>query len=133
MKGRYRWLILALPLSFTAVVVLSSCNLLASSGGAPTNLTASVPSGTIAVQLTWSAVSGSGYTYLVYRGTSSGGESGPISSSLTNTSFLDGTVQGSTTYYYVVTAVDSSGNESPWSNEASTTTPAAGTVVPTVQ
>ena len=85
---------------------------------APANLTATAGSGQIA--LSWSSSSGA-TSYNVYRGTSSGGESGtPIASGLTGTSYTDTSVSNGTTYYYEVAAVDGGGT-SGMSNQASAT------------
>jgi len=69
------------------------------------------------VVLNWSASPASGVAYKVYRSTSAGVYSTPLASSISATSYTDGTVQSGTTYYYVVTAVNS-GGESARSNES---------------
>jgi hypothetical protein len=84
---------------------------------APTDLTA-VRQGRH-IGLAWQG-SGSGVTYNLYRGSSSGGEK-LYASGLTETSAKDMGVSSGTTYYYYVTAVAPSGAESAASNEASAT------------
>lgn len=69
------------------------------------------------IDLLWDAPSASPVTisgYNVYRGNSSAGPFGKLNGStpLSDTSFDDTTVQGSTTYYYEVKSVDSNGTES---------------------
>ena len=78
------------------------------------------------VSLSWIASSSSSVVgYNIYRGTSSGG---PYSTKLTSspqpdTSFVDDSVQSSSTYYYVATAVDSDSGESVRSNQAKAVIP----------
>jgi hypothetical protein len=78
------------------------------------------------VSLSWGASSTSSVVgYNVYRGTSSGG---PYPTKLTSspqndTSFVDSSVQSSTTYFYVATAVDSDATESSFSNQAKAVIP----------
>lgn len=92
---------------------------------APTGLTATAGVGQVA--LDWTGSSGA-TSYDVYRGTSSGGESGtPVSTGLTGTSYADTGVTGGTKYYYKVSAVDSVGT-SGQSNEASATPTGATTI-----
>ena len=81
----------------------------------PTNLTAATQGKHIS--LSWQG-SGSGVTYRLYRGTTSGGES-LYASGLTSTSANDMSVSKGVTYYYYVTAVTGGGSESAPSNEAS--------------
>jgi hypothetical protein len=81
---------------------------------APSNLVASAQGKHI--NLSWQG-SGSGVTYNLYRGTSSGGES-LYATGLTSTSANDMNVSSGVTYYYEVTAVVG-GTESAPSNEAS--------------
>ena len=69
------------------------------------------------VVLNWSASPTPSVTYKVYRSTTAGVYSTPLASSISTTSYTDGTVQSGTTYYYVVTAVNS-GGESARSNES---------------
>jgi subtilase family serine protease len=96
-----------------------------SSGGgttapaAPTGLTATAGSGSVA--LSWGAVAGAA-SYNVYRSTSSTVTlSNPVASGVNSTSWTDSSVVGGTTYYYEVTAVDASGTQSSGSNEVSAT------------
>jgi len=79
------------------------------------------------IDLLWNAPSSSPVTiagYNVYRAISSAGPFGRLNSStpVTNTSFSDANVQGSTTYYYEVKSVDSKGTESSPEGPVSTTT-----------
>ncbi|HET9180173.1 MAG TPA: IPT/TIG domain-containing protein [Terriglobia bacterium] len=69
------------------------------------------------IDLLWDAPSTSPVTiagYNIYRGNSSAGPFGKLNGStpLSDTSFNDTTVEGSTTYYYEVKSVDSDGTES---------------------
>ena len=90
----------------------------ASTPPAPTGLAAT--GGNATVSLTWSGSSGA-TSYNVYRGTSSGGESGtPIATGLTGTSYTDSSVTNGTTYFYKAAAVNAAGT-SGQSNEASAT------------
>jgi hypothetical protein len=78
-----------------------------------------------AVSLSWSPSTSSVVGYNVYRGTVSGG---PYPTKLTtspqnDTSFVDSSVQSSTTYFYVATAVDSDSLESSFSNQAKAVIP----------
>lgn len=89
---------------------------------APTNLTAA--GGNSQIALNWTPSPGAS-SYNVYRGTSSGGESGsPIATGITSPSFVDSAASVGATYFYQVTAVDSAG-ESGRSNEASALATAA--------
>jgi hypothetical protein len=82
----------------------------------PSNLKAS-PLGK-RILLTWTG-SGSGVTYNVYRGSSSGGET-LYATGVTTTSTADRGVVSGRTYYYKVTAVGPGGESAP-SNEARAT------------
>lgn len=85
---------------------------------APTALTATA--GNAQVSLSWTASSGAA-NYIVYRGTTSGGEnSTPIATDVTSANYTDKSASNGTTYYYDVTAVNS-GGESGKSNEVSAT------------
>ncbi len=100
-----------------------------SSGGsappAPTNLAAAA--GNTQVALTWNASTGA-TGYNVYRGTTSGGENTtPIATGIATTSYTDTGLANGTTYYYEVKAVNSFGI-SGYSNEASATPFASGTI-----
>jgi fibronectin type 3 domain-containing protein len=88
--------------------------------GAPTGLSA--VGGSSQVSLSWTAVSGSGITYQVYRGAASGGPYSPIGSPVSVTSYTDNSVSNGTAYYYVVAAINSSESGN-YSNQA-TATPA---------
>jgi Abnormal spindle-like microcephaly-assoc'd, ASPM-SPD-2-Hydin len=77
------------------------------------------------VSLSWSADTSSVVGYNIYRGTVSGG---PYPTRLTSspqpdTTFVDNTVQSSSTYFYVATAVDSDSIESTYSNQAKAVIP----------
>jgi hypothetical protein len=61
--------------------------------------------------------SGNGLYYNVFRSTTSGGNYVKIGSLVTNTTFLDSTVQNGTAYYYVVTALNILGQESAYSSQ----------------
>ncbi len=63
--------------------------------------------------------------YYVYRGTRSGGPYTKLSSLLTGTSYVDGTVKAGQTYYYVTIAADSSGDESAYSNQVRAAIPSS--------
>ena len=76
------------------------------------------------VTLTWTASTSTVSGYNVYRSTVSGGPYTKLNSSLiAATTYVDSTVQASTTYFYVVTSVDSSNVESANSTEVSVTVP----------
>jgi fibronectin type 3 domain-containing protein len=79
------------------------------------------------VSLAWSSTCSS-CTFTVYRGTTSGGETGLLSG-ITTTSFIDTGVTNATTDYYYVTA-SQNGDESKGSNEVSATIP-SNPVAPT--
>jgi rhamnogalacturonan endolyase len=87
---------------------------------APTNLSATLYS-TTQVRLSWTASAGA-TSYIVRRGTASGGPYTTIATGVTTTSYSDTTVQIGPTYYYVVAAVSAT-NGSANSNEAAITTP----------
>jgi hypothetical protein len=86
---------------------------------APTNLVVAPSPGNLG--LTWVAPAGTGLTYKVYRGTSSGAET-LLASSIVGTSYTDSTATPGTTYYYKVSAVGNGAG--PLSNEASGRVPA---------
>jgi hypothetical protein len=97
------------------------------SGAASATLSGSgsIQSGSHTVSLSWNPSTSSVVGYNVYRGTVSGG---PYPTKLTSspqndTSFVDSSVQGSTTYFYVATAVDSDSVESVYSNQAQAVIP----------
>jgi len=76
------------------------------------------------VTLTWTASTSTVSGYNVYRSTVSGGPYTKVNSSLiSSTTFVDSTVQASTTYFYVVTSVDASNLESAFSTEVSVSVP----------
>jgi hypothetical protein len=76
------------------------------------------------VTLTWTASTSTVSGYNVYRSTVSGGPYTKLNSTLiAATTYVDSTVQASTTYFYVVTSVDSSNVESANSAEVSVTVP----------
>ena len=98
---------------------------------APANLVATSSSAG-EVNLSWTASTGSVSGYNVYRGTTSGGESGTTLNSVplpaTATSFQDSSVPASGTYDYVVRAISGSA-ASPNSNEAQITLPSGSSAV----
>lgn len=97
-------------------------------GLAPAPSGLSAVAGDSQVGLSWNAYPGGSTTYNIYRGTSSGGESGtPIATGITATSYIDTGLTNSTSYYYKVTAVVSS-VETAQSAEA-TATPGTQTVL----
>ena len=76
------------------------------------------------VTLTWTASTSTVSGYNVYRSTVSGGPYTKLNSSvIAATTYVDSTVQASTSYFYVVTSVDSSNVESANSAEVSVTVP----------
>jgi len=78
----------------------------------------------IAVDLSWSAPSGSVSGYNIYRATGSSSTYQKLNSSVSSpASYMDASVQTSTTYQYYVTSVDSSGTESTPSNTATVAIP----------
>ncbi|MCE0522099.1 MAG: family 16 glycosylhydrolase [Methylacidiphilales bacterium] len=90
---------------------------------APTGLAAT--GGNAQISLSWTASSGA-TSYNVYRGTSSGGESGtPIATGITAANYNDTGLTNGTAYFYKVAAVNSSGT-SGYSNEASATPSGGG-------
>jgi hypothetical protein len=80
-----------------------------------------------AVDLSWNTPSGATDTiagYNIYRATGSSSSFQKLNSSVNSSdSFMDGSVQSSTTYQYYVTSVDSSGAESTPSNTATVAIP----------
>jgi hypothetical protein len=80
---------------------------------------------THSVRLTWKASSSQVVGYKVYRSTSPDKFAPPSLNSalITDTSYVDTTVENSKTYYYAATAVDAKGNESPNSNIAKAVIP----------
>jgi hypothetical protein len=76
------------------------------------------------VLLNWSAgLSPNLMNYKVYRGTTSGGPYGVVTTLGLVTSYMDSNVQNAQTYYYVTTVVNGTGTESAYSNEASAVVP----------
>ncbi len=78
------------------------------------------------VSLSWGPSSTSSVVgYNLYRGTASGGPypTKLTSSPVADTSFVDNSVQSSSTYFYVTTAVDSDSVESSFSNQAKAVIP----------
>jgi hypothetical protein len=76
------------------------------------------------VLLNWSAsTSPNLVNYNVYRGTTSGGPYGVVTTLGLVTSYMDSNVQNGQTYYYVTTVVDDTGAVSAYSNEASAVVP----------
>ena len=85
---------------------------------APTGLSARAVSGSTAINLSWTAPSGTVSGYNIYRSSTSGGEnySGTLlngSAPWNSTSYSDTTSSGNTTYYYTVEAVNTSGSGAP--------------------
>jgi hypothetical protein len=87
----------------------------------PVPIVTAVPPGSVSIiysdstaTLSWT---GNGSFYSVYRGLVSGGPYTNIAAAITNTSYLDSSVQDGTAYYYVVTALDILGVESSYSAE----------------
>jgi fibronectin type 3 domain-containing protein len=75
-----------------------------------------------AVQLNWTAPSGTVTSYNVYKSQSSGSFGTAYQTGITTTAFLDRKVNDGQTYYYAVTAVNSSG-EGPKSTQISANIP----------
>jgi fibronectin type 3 domain-containing protein len=74
--------------------------------------------------LSWNPSTSTVAGYDVYRGDALSGLSAKVNSSLvTETSYMDTSVQAGQTYYYFVVAVDSHNNESVPSNLAQATIP----------
>jgi fibronectin type 3 domain-containing protein len=93
--------------------------------GAPTGLAADGLKNKISLTWTAPANPGSGvFNYLVYRGTTVGGEGSSPIATVTGTTYLDTTVTPGTPYYYVVKANNTYGM-SPASSEATGTALAA--------
>jgi hypothetical protein len=84
----------------------------------PTGVAASASANLISVS--WNAVGGAS-SYIVKRGTTSGGPYSEVGTGLTNLSYSDSSLQNAVTYYYVVDAVFASGAVSPDSSEVSAT------------
>lgn len=81
----------------------------------PANLTATASSGQVA--LTWSAVTGDSISYLIFKGTASGGESALVYTG--NTSYTVTGLTNGITYYFKIKAMDGAGAYSEFSNEVS--------------
>src|SRR5262249_58912238 len=76
------------------------------------------------VSLNWSAsVSPNLMNYKVYRGTTSGGPYGVVTTLGLVTSYMDSNIQNAQAYYYATTVIDNTGKESAYSNEASAVVP----------
>ncbi len=76
------------------------------------------------VSLAWRASTSSGVDgYYVYRATTSGGSLTRLSGKLSETNYVDASVQAGQTYYYATTAVNSANGESGYSNEVKATIP----------
>ena len=134
MKKLVAMLALTLPLTLG----LNACVSGTSGGGgggtqakvpaAPAGVAATAGSGQAG--LTWNASSGA-TSYLVYRGTTSGGESATaIATGISTTAYTDTAVTKGTTYFYKVAAVNGAGT-SGLSNEASATPEPALPAAPT--
>jgi hypothetical protein len=124
-------------LTVASTLFLPSCGGSGSSGGegggggqvtapvAPTGLAATA--GNQQVSLAWNASSGA-TSYVVGRGTATGGPYSTVSSPST-TSYTDSSVTNGTTYYYVVAAVNSGGTSANSSQVSAT--PSAPATAPT--
>ncbi len=76
------------------------------------------------VSLSWRASTSSGVDgYYVYRGTTSGGSLTRLSGKLSETSYVDASVQAGKTYYYATTAINSANRQSGYSNKVKATIP----------
>ncbi len=112
----------------TAGTATGNIQLVNSASSTPVNIplsgTATAPTQSHSVTLTWTASSSSDVTgYNVYRSSTSGGSYGLLTTSpVSGGSFVDTTVAAGQTYYYVVTSVSNSG-ESVYSNVANATVP----------
>ncbi|MGA8406614.1 MAG: choice-of-anchor D domain-containing protein, partial [Candidatus Acidiferrales bacterium] len=86
--------------------------------------TATTPSASHSVALTWDRSTSTVTGYFVYRSSKPSGPYAKMNSSAdSSTSYSDTTVASGQVYYYVVTAVDSSNIESSYSNQISVTIP----------
>lgn len=120
-----------LSLQFDPTAAGAATGSLTINSNASSNSTATVAlSGTgvpLAVDLSWSAPSSSSAAisgYNVYRATGSSSSFQKLNSSVNEpASFMDSSVQASTTYQYYVTSVDSTGTESTPSNTATVAVP----------
>jgi len=95
----------------------------------PTGLTATP--GNASVLLSWTASTGTApITYSIYRGTSSGGESGtPIAANLSATNYTDTGLTNGTTYYYQVTATNSVATSGDSTQVSATPEPVSNTLL----
>jgi hypothetical protein len=117
-----------LQLASNSVIVAAgttSTTFTATAGSVSTNQTVSL---TAAVQhsvmLNWTAsISPNLMNYKLYRGTTSGGPYGVVTTLGLVTSYMDSNIQTGQTYYYVTTVVDNTNAESGYSNEASALVP----------
>lgn len=86
--------------------------------------TATTPSASHSVALSWDRSTSTVTGYFVYRSSKPSGPYAKMNSSAdSSTSYSDTTVASGQVYYYVVTAVDSSNIESSYSNQISVTIP----------
>jgi fibronectin type 3 domain-containing protein len=125
-----------LPNGATYYYVVSATNSLGESPnsdevvGSPNVLVTGVTAvgGTNEVTVSWSALPNAG-TYTVKRSSTSGGPYTTVGSGITETSYVDTSVQGGRTYYYIVSASIVGDGESGQSVQASATTaPSAPTL-----
>jgi len=117
-----------LQLAANSVIVpagTTSTTFTATAGSVSTNQNGTLTATVLhSVLLNWSAsISPNLMNYKVYRGTTSGGPYGVMTTLGIVTSYMDSNVQNSQTYYYVTTVVDGTGAESGYSNEASAVVP----------
>lgn len=117
-----------LQLASDSVIVpegTTSTTFTATVGGVSTNQSGTLTATVLhSVLLNWSAsISPNLTNYKVYRGITSGGPYGVVTTLGLVTSYVDSNVQDGQTYYYVTTVVDDTNAESEYSNEASAVVP----------
>ena len=117
-----------LQLASNSVIVpagTSSTTFTATAGSVSTNQTGTLTAtAQHSVLLNWTAsLSPNLMNYKVYRGTTSGGPYGVVTTLGLVINYMDSNIQSPQTYCYVTTAVDNAGAESGCSNEASAVVP----------